>query len=176
MQRFARGLDALTYLLVIVSGIAISLMAIHIVVDVGGRYLFRAPLPGTVEFVSRYYMVVLVFLPLALVQQRNGHFVAGLFTDNLPLRTKQKLIAVTQLAMAAVALLLAWRGVAAAEHATSTGEQVQAAEFVIMTWPGRWLVPLGLGLMAFQALVIAARLFAGDPPGTREPQSGATHA
>jgi TRAP-type C4-dicarboxylate transport system permease small subunit len=164
MHRFERALDTLTDILVVVSGIAISLMAIHIVVDVGGRYLLRAPLPGTVEFVSRYYMVVLVFLPLALVQKRDGHFVAGLFTDNLPPRIKQPLIAVTHVAMAAVALLLAWRGVTAAEHATVTGEQVQAAEFVIMTWPGRWLVPLGLGLMALQALLTAARLFAGPPP------------
>ena len=169
MQRFERALDALTNILVMVSGVAISLMAIHIVVDITGRYLLRAPLPGTVEFVSRYYMLVLVFLPLALVQRRDGHFVAGLFTDNLPPRIKQKLIAVTQLTMAAVALLLAWRGVTAAEHATSTGEQVQAAEFVIMTWPGRWLVPLGLGLMALQALVNAVRLFAGRPPDAFEP-------
>jgi TRAP-type C4-dicarboxylate transport system permease small subunit len=145
-------------------------MAVHIVADISGRYLFRAPLPGTVEFVSRYYMVILVFLPLALVQQRDGHFVAGLFTDNLPLPIKQKLIAVIHVAMALVALLLAWRGVTAAQHATSTGEQVQAAEFVIMTWPGRWLVPLGLGLMALQALVNAARLFAGPPPDIAAPR------
>ena len=169
MQRFVRALDALTNILVMVSGVAISLMAIHIVVDITGRYLLRAPLPGTVEFVSRYYMVVLVFLPLALVQRRDGHFVAGLFTDNLPPRIKHKLIAVTQLTMAAVALLLAWRGVAAAEHATRNGEQVQAAEFVIMAWPGRWLVPLGLGLMALQALVNAVRLFAGRPIDEFEP-------
>lgn len=169
MQRFARALDALTHILVVVSGIAIALMAVHIVVDIAGRYLFRAPLPGTVEFVSRYYMVVLVFLPLALVQRRDGHFVAGLFTDNLPPRIKRKLIGVTQLTMAGVALLLAWRGVAAAEHATRTGEQVQAAEFVIMSWPGRWLVPLGLTLMALQALVNAVRLFTGRPPDAFEP-------
>jgi len=46
---------------------------------------------------------------------------------------------------------------------------VQAAEFVIMAWPGRWLVPLGLGLMALQALVNAVRLFAGRPIDEFEP-------
>jgi TRAP-type C4-dicarboxylate transport system permease small subunit len=164
MRIFTRALDALTQILVVLSGIVIAFMAIHIAVDVGGRYLLRAPLPGTVEFVSRYYMVVLVFLPLALVQRQDGHFVAGLFTDHLPPRIKLRLIAVTNLAMAAVAGLLAWAGASAAEHATRTGEQVQAAEFVILSWPGRWLVPLGLGLMALQALVNAARLFAGRVP------------
>ena len=163
MGRLTRALDALTQFLVVVSGVVISLMALHIVADVAGRYIFRAPLPGTVEFVSRYYMVVLVFLPLALVQRRDTHFVAGLFTDNLRAPIKQRLIAVTQVAMAVVAGLLAWCGVSAAEYATRTGEQVQAAEFVIMSWPGRWLVPLGFALMALQALINALRLFAGRP-------------
>jgi TRAP-type C4-dicarboxylate transport system permease small subunit len=161
MGMLARALDALTHILVVVSGIAMGLMALHIVTDVAGRYLFRAPLPGTVEFVSSYYMVILVFLPLALVQRRDGHFVAGLFTDHLPAPIKQRLMAVTHLTMAIVAALLAWRGVAAAEYATGTGEQVQPGLFIIYTWPGRWLVPLGLGLMALQALVNAVRLFAG---------------
>jgi len=168
MQRLERALDMLTDVLTLVSGIAISLMAIHIVADITGRYLFRAPLPGTVEFVSRYYMVVLVFLPLALVQRRDGHFVAGLFTDHLTPPIKRRLIAVTQVAMAVVAALLAWRGVTAAEYATHTGEQVQAAEFVVMTWPGRWLVPLGLGLMALQALAGAVRLFVGRDADSAE--------
>jgi TRAP-type C4-dicarboxylate transport system permease small subunit len=163
MQRLERGLDALTNVLVIFSAVAIALMAVHIAADVGGRYLLRAPLPGTVEFVSRYYMVILVFLPLALVQRNDGHFVAGLFTDHLPVAAKRPLIAVTHLAMAVVAGLLAWRGVAAAEHATQTGEQVQPGLFIIYTWPGRWLVPIGLGLMALQALLNAVRLFAGRP-------------
>jgi len=161
MQGFTRALDALTNILVIASGVAISLMALHIAADVAGRYLFRAPLPGTVEFVARYYMVILVFLPLALVQRRDTHFVAGLFTDHLPGPVKRRLIAVTHLAMAVAAGLLAWCGVAAAEHATRTGEQVQPGLFIIYTWYGRWLVPLGLGLMALQALVNAIRLFSG---------------
>jgi TRAP-type C4-dicarboxylate transport system permease small subunit len=163
MQRFERALDTLTNILMLVSGIAISLMAVQIAADVAGRYLFRAPLPGTVEFVARYYMVILVFLPLALVQRRDGHFVAGLFTDHLRAPIKQRLIGVTHLAMAFVAGLLAWCGVAAAEHATRTGEQVQPGLFIIYTWYGRWLVPIGLGLMALQALVNAFRLLSGQP-------------
>lgn len=171
MVLIVRTLDVLVRLLIFVSGIAICLMAVHIVVDIAGRYLFRSPLPGTVEFVSRYYMVVLVFLPLAYVQKRGAHFVAGLFTDNLPLRAKQSFIAVAELAMAAVAGLLAWRGIAAAAYATRTGEQVQAAEFVILTWPGRWLVPIGLTLMAAYALLNAVRIVAGRSLAQQEAAS-----
>lgn len=154
-------LDFLTAWLVAISGVVMAAMALHIVIDVLGRYLFAAPLPGTVEIVSRYYMVVLVFLPLVYVQKRNAHFVAGLFTDRLPERGRQVLEGITSLAMATVAGLLAWCGISGAAFATSNAEQVQAAQFIILTWPGRWLMPLGLGLMAAYALLNAIQFFAG---------------
>jgi hypothetical protein len=40
---------------------------------------------------------------------------------------------------------------------------VQPGLFIIYTWYGRWLVPIGLGLMALQALVNAIRLLSGRP-------------
>jgi TRAP-type C4-dicarboxylate transport system permease small subunit len=164
LGRFTRVLDGISHVLVVISGIAIALMAIHIVVDVSMRYLFRAPLPGTVAFVSRYYMVFLVFLPLAFVQRRNAHFVAGLFTDWLPARQRERLDGVTAITMAVVAGLMAWCSISSAIYATDNGEQVQAAEFVIPTWPGRWLVPLGLGLMALCALTMGIRRLIGEQP------------
>lgn len=161
-----RALDALNSVLVVLSGITLCAMAVHIGIDVGLRTLFRSPLPGTVEFVSRYYMVILVFLPLALVQKRGAHFVAGLFTDRLADRSRRILEGITALVMAAVATFIAWCSVGSALYATHNGEQVQAAEFVIPTWPGRWLVPIGLGLMAAYALLLGLKLLGGraDPP------------
>jgi TRAP-type C4-dicarboxylate transport system permease small subunit len=161
MSWLSRLIAALNTVLIWLSAAAISLMAVHIVVDVLLRTLFRAPLPGTVEFVSRYYMVILVFLPLAYVQMRGAHFVAGLFTDYLPARTRQMLDGVTSLCMALVAGLMAWTSVSSALYATRNGEQVQAAQFVIPTWPGRWLVPIGLGLMTAYALLFGIRALMG---------------
>lgn len=155
----ATVLNALTNIVVGLSGLVIALMAVHIVCDVAARYLFASPIPGTVEIVSRYYMIVLVFLPLIYVQKRDAHFVAGLFTDKLPARPKQILIGVTQLTMAAVSGLMGWTAVLAAIHATRTDEQVTAAQFFIYTWPGRWLVPTGLGLMSAYALMKSVQLF-----------------
>ena len=37
MQRFERALDVLTNILTLVSGVAISLMAVHIVIHITGR-------------------------------------------------------------------------------------------------------------------------------------------
>jgi len=143
--------------MLVMSGLVFALMALHIVADVCGRYLFKTPLPGTVEIVASYYMVLLVFLPLAYVQQRDKHFVAGIFTDRLPPRILLPLIGITDLVMAAVAALLTWAAVSAAIHATHSGEQVQMAEYLLPIWPGRWLVPLGLGTMCLYALANGLR-------------------
>lgn len=170
MQSYFRFLSVIDKILIVAAGLVVSVMALHIVVDVVLRSFFRSPLPGTVEFVSRYYMVVLVFLPLAFVQRRDGHFVAGLFTDKLSDRRKQILDGVTALTMAAVVGLMAWCSVSSAIYAMNNGEQVQAAEFVLPTWPGRWLVPLGLGLMAITALLqgVSRLTGAGAPAVMRD--------
>ncbi|OGA42538.1 MAG: hypothetical protein A3G25_21620 [Betaproteobacteria bacterium RIFCSPLOWO2_12_FULL_63_13] len=157
MKHVLKALDWLNSTMLVVSGIAFAIMAIHIVADVCGRYLFKTPLPGTVEIVADYYMVTLVFLPLAYVQKRDKHFVAGIFTDHLPLRMLRRVTGVTDLAMAAVTALLTWAAVSAAIHATRSGEHVQMAEFLLPVWPGRWLVPLGIGAMCLYALTNGLR-------------------
>lgn len=149
------ALDALACVMLALAGIALAIMALHIVADIGGRYLFSAPLPGTVEIVARYYMVLLVFLPLAWVQKENAHFAAGIFTDRLSVRARIKLQGFTQAGMAVVAALLAWVSVLAAQHATSVSEQVQAAEFIMQVWPARWVLPASFASMAVYAALQA---------------------
>ena len=61
---------------------AVGLMMFHITFDVFGKYLFNAPLPATLEIVSHYYMVVVVFLPLAMVEKRDAHISVEVLTQN----------------------------------------------------------------------------------------------
>ena len=56
-------------------------MAVHVIADVSARYLFNQPLPGTIEIVSLYYMVAVIYLPVAYVQSRRQHIVVTQFTD-----------------------------------------------------------------------------------------------
>ena len=141
--------------------VLVGLMAFHVVLDVTGRYIFNAPLPGTVEFVSHYYMVGVIFLPLAYVQSRAGHFAAEIFTQGLPRHALLIIEAVGTLVTALLLAFLAWRTAAYALEFTQVRESVQTAYFTIPTWPSRWFVPLGLGLMALYALVQALQALAG---------------
>lgn len=163
IESFVRVIDFLTDSLIVVSGAVVALMALHIGCDVGGRYLAGSPLPGTVEIVSRYYMVVLAYLPLAELQRTEGHFVAGIFTDRLPQRARDILDGLASLCMAVVVIFIAWCSLRAANSAAAGNEQMQAAEFTILTWPSRYLVPLGFALMAIYAIRVAARKLSLQP-------------
>ena len=66
------------------AGILIILMMIHVAVDVFCRIVLNAPLYGTLEIVAGYYMVAVVFLPLAYVSGGEGHIFIELFTSKLP--------------------------------------------------------------------------------------------
>ena len=84
-----RVLNYTSTLVAWVSGAALLLMMLHIAADVALRYLFSAPLHGTVEIVSTYYMVAVVFLPLALIELRNGHIVVELVSQHFPARVQE---------------------------------------------------------------------------------------
>ena len=45
-----------------------ALMMVHVTLDVILSQFIAEPLPGTVDYVSYYYMVGLVFLPLPFVE------------------------------------------------------------------------------------------------------------
>jgi hypothetical protein len=65
-------------------------------------------------------------------------------------------------------LFLAWRTGAYALEFTEARESVQTAYFPIPTWPSRWFVPLGLGLMALYCLLQSAYAFVGRSHSTTE--------
>ena len=51
----------------------------HVVLDVFLKFAFNAPLIGTLETVSYYYMVGAVFLPLGAVELKKEHVHVDLF-------------------------------------------------------------------------------------------------
>ena len=110
-------------------------------------------MPGTVEFVSHYYMVAVIFGPLAFVQSTNGHFAAEIFTQTLPAGLRRAIATLGTFVTALLLCFLAWRTAAYALEFTQARESVQTAYFTIPTWPSRWFVPFGLGLMAAYCLV-----------------------
>jgi len=168
-----RILDGAANLLAIVAGVALILMMLHIVVDVVLRAFVNRPLHATVEIVSTYYMVAVVFLPLALVERLNAHIVVELLTQHLPRRAQLLLMAVVALAAAAYFGAFAWQTWGDAVSKYRVGE-VLLGNVPVTVWPTRFYVPVGCGLIALLLLHKAARLAAGDETAlARDPDAGA---
>jgi TRAP-type C4-dicarboxylate transport system permease small subunit len=164
MDWFQRLLDRAARMAVLFGAVLIGLMALHVALDVTLRYAFNAPLPGTVSFVSYYYMVAVIFAPLAFVQSRREHFFAEIVTRTWPPQVVAAVDAICLVVTSLLLLFLTWRTAAYALTFTRAGASVETGYFTIPTWPSRWFVPAGLGLMALYALLQALRLATRQAP------------
>jgi TRAP-type C4-dicarboxylate transport system permease small subunit len=145
--------DAIATAFAYLATAVIVVLTLHVCVDVGSRYLFNLPLPGTTEMVAKYYMVGTVFLPLAYCQIRRQHFNATLFESYLPRGLVRRVDGVHDLVTCLLAGLYAYCTGLAAYDATLIGERVQTAFYPLLTWPSRWLVPIGAGVLCVVALL-----------------------
>lgn len=157
-----------------VAELAMLLMMLHVVLTIALRYLFRYPLDSVPEITAFYYMAGMIFLGFAYVTRTDGHISASLFADMLPRRLNEALQGVILLVLAAAMAVLARETYGEAMRMTAIGEFHQGASINLPKWPTRWFAPIGLGLMALVALVLAADKFMGrrtpDLPGAAPAQ------
>ncbi|ATH78038.1 C4-dicarboxylate ABC transporter permease [Vreelandella venusta] len=135
----------------VLASLFLVLMALHVSLDVGLRYLFGKSFTGTMEFVSFYYMVAVVFLPLAYVELQREHISVDVVVGRLP--------PVVQLALylfaSALGLLyfgmLCYQSYLDAVRATVRMETAMA-NFKFYLWPSRWALPIGFAAMCLAIL------------------------
>lgn len=160
--------EALGRALAILGGVAMTLMMVHIVVDVFLKHLLNDPIDGTTEIVAAYYMVATVFLPLAYVSFAKGHLAVEIFTGKMTGSGLDYLMAFGGTATLAYLLFLIYCTVDEAILRTIDGEAWETSVDLVAVWPSRWLLPIGLGAMGIVVLVQTFRHFrAGarpDPP------------
>ena len=148
-----KTLNSLANVLLLFGGILMVLMMLQITLSVLGRYLISQPIPGTLEVVSSYYMVGVVFFPLAYVQRQREHIVVELFTQKLSPRSLAGLEGVIYLLSSLYVGMLAWRGFLSAFKAYDFGETWTTAYFDLITWPTYWFVPIGFTFMTLYLLL-----------------------
>ncbi len=134
--------------LAFVGGVAIIAMMGLIVADVAMKYLLNDPIDGTTAVVAAYFMVALVFLPLAHVTLTSGHLFVELFTQKLSARSLRPLFTLNGLLILAYLLFLAVFTAIEAVRRTGEGEAWETAADLMAVWPSRWLLPIGLLAMA----------------------------
>ena len=154
---FAAWLRLPSDALAAIAGVLILVMMVHVTADVFGRLAFSAPINGTLEIVAGYYMVAVVFLPLAHVSRGDGHIFIELFTRGLPDRVRSWMDAGAATLTLAYVALMAWQTSIEALIQTEGGEMWETADDLIVIWPSRWLIPVGCALMAVLFACLVAR-------------------
>lgn len=147
-----RIVDAPANVLALVAGAAVVLTMLHISADVLSRLLFRMPLPGTITIVASFYMVAIVFLPLALAERRRAHISVEILWALYPRRIRYWLSIVTSLTTIVIFSILALSSVGKAWTSFRTGSVLLQDDVILPVWVAQFLIPVGAGAMVIAAL------------------------
>jgi TRAP-type C4-dicarboxylate transport system permease small subunit len=147
----------------LVAALALAIMALVTALDVAGRYLLNAPLPGSYELVG-LLLAVTVFAALPLATARREHVVVDVLDHVLPRPLVALQAGTTALGAAAALAALAWqlfaRGLSlAADNAATNLLEIPLAPFAFFM-----AVCAALAVPAMLAMAVAAfrgRLAAG---------------
>ncbi|MBA1154586.1 TRAP transporter small permease [Microvirga sp. Marseille-Q2068] len=159
--------ERLPQMLAWVAGLVILLMMIHVMIDVLGKYLFNAPLPGTAEVVAAYYMIGAVFLPIAYVEAAGGSIVVEVIYEKVPERAQKLMLVTADLISAIYYSVLAWFSWDLAVRAWRVNETVDGI-WRITTWPAKFLLPFGFCLAV---VVLLMRVVRGEHGREADPNS-----
>jgi len=169
MQALDRMTNALSRLLMGVAIVALFLMMVQMVVDVAMRNFFHRPIEGSLEIVSVYHMVAVVFLPLALVERRHEHITVDLLVELLPTLVRRFLMVVGYLVCTIFFGLLTYQTAKDAMEAYAIGEILMSSIYITV-WPAKFLLPIGFFVMLLQVILHAWKA-AIDPTFAPTPES-----
>ncbi|MCW5229989.1 TRAP transporter small permease subunit [Verminephrobacter eiseniae] len=146
------------------AGLSLVLMMLHVTLDVLLKYFFKLPIPGTAEVVAAYYMIGVVFLPLAYIEVHGRPIMVELFYDRLPQRLQAPLDMLGSALSLGFYAFLAWQSTKMACAALESGEYIDGL-WQVVVWPSRFLIPSGLLLACAAMLLRLAVLLQGGRAG-----------
>jgi TRAP-type C4-dicarboxylate transport system permease small subunit len=135
------------------ASLATVVMMLHITVDVFLRQVFNSPITGTFEIAANYYMVSVMYLPLAFVSLTEGQIIVELFTRGFSEKTLLRWDSVTNAITVVYVMIFAFYTGDMAIEQTVTGEVMEMGDGYIQVWPSRWLLPIAFGMMGLYLMV-----------------------
>jgi TRAP-type C4-dicarboxylate transport system permease small subunit len=132
------------------------LMMLHISADVAGR-TFSHPILGTNEIASGYYMILVAYLPWAMVSRSDQHIIVELFTLKLSPRTIVWLDIAAKILTVGYVAIFTWNTWLRALRQMAAGESIQVGGSYLAVWPSRFVLPAAGGLMVAYLILRTAR-------------------
>jgi TRAP-type C4-dicarboxylate transport system permease small subunit len=143
----ADGIGAVARILAVFGGTLMLVTAVLVTTSVGGRWLFRAGIPGDFELVQ-IATAVAVFSFLPLCQLGRGNVFVDTFTLRAPDWFNRSLDMLWDLVYAGFALLISWRLALGAYDAISS-----RTSSMVLAFPIGWAIAACAVMAAFLGLV-----------------------
>lgn len=152
MQFLVNLTDRISQVLMAISIALAAVMMLHVTLDVILSQFIAEPMPATVDLVSFYYMVGLVFLPLAFVETKNEHIDVDLIHAALPQGGKMGLD------LMALTFSTIYFGLMTYQTGIDAIEKYHLGEYTmglvnVTIWPGRFFLPIGCGTLTVVLLL-----------------------
>lgn len=171
MQRVVRTIEGVSGFLGVLSGLAILIITITVILDVTLRVVLNAPILGATEF-STLLLLALVYLGLASVQASKSNFFVEIVVAALPPAVRRIQELLVTLVAAGVIGVMVWYTAQEAWFSTLRGEMSFGA-ITFPVWPARIILSFGLAMLCLQLLSDALRLIFLDRTG---PAGGKTQS
>lgn len=139
--------------LALFGAIGILAMLVHVTSDVVVRQLFNTPIPATVEIVSRYYMVLIAFLPLGWAELRGDMISVEVFSGMFKGTSKRLQTAFVDILTTFAYSILAYTTWIIAVREFEIGSFVISLSTAIPVWPSYFILPVAFAVAAIVTLL-----------------------
>lgn len=163
IQAVLRRLSDIT---LVIAGLALFAMMVQVSADVLLKYVANKPIPGTLEFVSAYYMVAGVFLPIAAVELTRSSIAVDVAYQFMPRKMQAACMFIVLVGCIGLYLLLAYTSFGDAMRSYRIGE-VMMGNVLVSVWVSRFILPVSFLLAGLVCLLHLWR-FITDPKGRQE--------
>ncbi|MGO1183298.1 MAG: TRAP transporter small permease [Micrococcaceae bacterium] len=144
MMRFNQSIDrVLSY----VSAVVLIIAVLHVVAHALMRSFFTAPIYGTNEIVTYWYLPIIVLLGIPAAQLQSEHINVTLVTERMSNRMQRLLRRFSALISLALCVGFAWYGFGEAMDKFSVGATAGVTN--IITWPVYFVVPVGFIVLGY---------------------------
>lgn len=146
-----------------IAGVATVTMMLIICADVALRAI-GSNVPGTLEIVSYYLMVMVAFLPIAQIERHDQMISVDSLYSALPRRAR-----LVMSALVAVGLMLTYAGITYVTWLDAMANFNQRSFIYVLTsimpiWPVYFIVPIAFALAALVMVVRIVDVFKGQLP------------
>ena len=131
LRPIARVLDAVDGALFSVGNVALMAIMLIVVVDVGMRYVFNAPLIWSYDVISLYLMIMVFYFGVARTLKTGHHVNVDIVSRRLPFRVLLASRLITWAAVLLVFALIAEKASVKAVSSYASGEVIAGA----IPWP-----------------------------------------